>query len=289
MHLDALLTPLSWVEITPGARFDFWSSGGITAFSVDARLSARLGVTDRIRILHALGLAHQPPSFVIPGPGFQIGNLEGGLQQSAQMSAGVEIDMPAEITGSATFFYNGFFNMNDILGAGGLGSDETTLNDRSLGSGIGLEIYMKRRLTKQIGGYLSYTLSRSTRSIGRVRLPSRFDRTHVASAAVSWDLGRGWRGGTRLAFYTGTPNLDPPRILLDPSLLPERLPPFFRLDVRVEKRWRIGQRGFISLVLEALNATLAEETVAYACEPTSCQPQRIGPITIPSIGVEGGF
>lgn len=34
---------------------------------------------------------------------------------------------------------------------------------------------------------------------------SEFDRTHVLNTVLSYDLGRRWRVGSRLVFYTGTP------------------------------------------------------------------------------------
>jgi hypothetical protein len=65
-----------------------------------------------------------------------------------------------------------------------------------------------------------------------------------------------------------------------------RLPPFFRLDVRLEKRWALGRSAWISVVLEVLNTLFAKETT-YSTPggPTST----FGPLTLPSLAVEGGF
>jgi TonB family protein len=292
LHADAVIEATPSFEITPGARVDFWSLGGLTTFSADARLATRTSIRDNFRVIQALGFVHQAPAFIIPTPGIQVGNLEGGLQQSLQTSAGVEVDLPAEITGSATVFWNGFFNMNDLLGtAGAEDSEDFNLDARTDGSAVGLEIYVRRRLTKQLGGFLAYTLSRSTRSFGRTTTPSRFDRTHVINAALGWDLGRGWRAGTRLVFYTGLPAdlVSSASATTTTASKPDRLPPFFRMDARVEKRWKLGDRAWISLVLEGLNVMLAKETVAVQCGLTDCQSIRIGPVALPSIGVEAGF
>ena len=70
---------------------------------------------------------------------------------------------------------------------------------------------------------------------------------------------------------------------------PDRLPPFFRLDLRFEKRWRIGATGWIALVLEGQNVTLSKETLIVECDPSGCKYESLGPITIPSLGVEAGF
>jgi hypothetical protein len=103
------------------------------------------------------------------------------------------------------------------------------------------------------------------------------------NVAGTYDFGRGYRGSTRIVFYTGTP-VDPAK----PSL--GRIPPFGRFDFRFEKRWSIvSGRAWIAFVLEALNAFAAKETTQESCVTTPCHYQRIGPITIPSIGLEGGF
>jgi hypothetical protein len=70
----------------------------------------------------------------------------------------------------------------------------------------------------------------------------------------------------------------------------ERLPPFLRLDVRLEKRWSIGKNGWLSLVLDVLNATLSKESLPGFCDAfSSCEPQEFGPVTAPILGLEGGF
>jgi hypothetical protein len=81
---------------------------------------------------------------------------------------------------------------------------------------------------------------------------------------------------------------------------PERTPAFYRVDLRLEKRWTIGKTGFIALVFEALNATLSREVTGYACgtalkvpgtSPATppCLARVVGPVSIPSVGVEGGL
>lgn len=284
---DLVLDVAPGVEVVPGVRVDLYRSQSASAVAVDPRISARFAVTDRVRLIHAHGIAHQPPSFVLPIPGLTPGKLENGLQQSFQTSAGVEVDVADATTASLTLFYNAFFDMTDALGSrsrSGGGPPTEELDERAMGRAIGAELFVKRKLTRKLGGFLSYTLSRSTRSLGNEEFPSNFDRTHVLNAALGYDLGRGWRPGGRVVFYTGTPvqptqNADassPPRTTDDV----ERSPSFFRLDVRLEKRWVLGKTTWISFVAEVLNATLSKESFG---------DEEIGPVTIPSLGAEGGF
>jgi hypothetical protein len=226
-------------------------------------------------------VAHQPPAFIVPVPGLAVASLRGGLQRSLQASSGVEIDLPWSTTASVTFFDAVFMNMTDAIGVRPPGGVDNQI-PRSLGGAKGIEVYLRRSLTKRIGGFLSYTFSRSTRSIDGYKFPAAFDRTHVLHSAVGYNFGRGWQTGTRFSIYSGPPVFAPPSgapQAFRPSD-PDRDPVFYRLDVRIEKKWRIADIGWISFVVEMLNATLNTETI---------NGNEVGPVTIPSLGVEGGF
>jgi TonB family protein len=272
-------------EVVPGVRADVYNSGGTTAVGVDPRIASRIHVAKPLHVIHTLGIAHQPPSFLIPIPGLAIGSLKGGLQTSIQSSAGIELDLPEQTTATFTVFDNIFQNMSDTLGVsqGGDVADQILKDLRSEGSAVGAEVYVKRKLTRRFGGFISYTLSRSTRSVGNEHFLSAFDRTHVANIAAAFDLGKLWRAGTRFTIYTGTPVVPPGGNGLIPpprSLSPQRDPLFYRLDLRLEKRWNLTKTVWVSFVAEILNATLHTEVL---------QGQTIGPVTIPSLGLEGAF
>ena len=269
------------VELTPGMRFDLFRSAGTSAISADPRVALRVDVTDKIRLVHAVGLAHQPPSFIVPLPGLALGSLRGGLQTSLQSSAGIELSLPDATTASVSLFDNVFLKMSDVFELPGANS-AAIFEPRSLGSAYGLEVYIRRRMTRRLGGFVSYTLSRSTRSWYKYSFPSAFDRTHVLNVAAAYDLGRGWRAGARFTFYTGAPTAEGRFVGAtgDQSLVNERDPAFYRLDLRLEKRWTLQKARWISFVAETLNTTLHKEIVSGV---------EIGPIAIPSLGVEGGF
>ncbi len=274
---DVVLRLGPW-ELVPGARLDLFRSGSTTVMAADPRVASRIHLSRDLRVLYSFGLTHQPPSYLVPIPGLASADLAGGLQEAVQSSAGVEIELPREITATFTVFQNIFHNMSDTLGVSARDPFDLDYREpRSEGAATGLEVYLRRRLTKRVSGYLSYTLSRTTRTLGKRRFVSAFDRPHVANGAVAVDLGRNWRAGARFTIYTGTPVIT--GASGDP-LAPDRDPSFYRFDFRLEKRWLLGKKGWISLVAEMLNATLHKETV---------QGREIGPISIPSLGVEGGL
>lgn len=153
---------------------------------------------------------------------------------------------------------------------------------------FGLELSVSRKLTSRLGGFVSYTLSRSV--IGSTPLvPERvspFDRTHVFQIGASADLGRSWRISSRFLAYRGWP--DEGR---DPrSGLPlGRLDTFVRLDARVEKRWRWRTDGHISAIFVILNTTASREIVRRSCDANNCVDDALGPVVVPSIGVEAAL
>jgi TonB family protein len=304
---DAVLTMIPNMEIVPGIRFDAYGSGEARAFAVDPRISTRFFVSDRLRIIHAYGIASQPPSTPITLPGITMANLRGGLQRAIQTSAGVELDLPRDFSATGAVFHNAFYGLNDALGTAQIELIDIERSDslltKSRGSAFGLELGIRRKLTQRIAGLASYTLSHSTRTADGRRFVSAYDRPHVFTAALSVDLGKGWRAGGRFVGYSGIP-MRPARPAFSEQVVgvpPERTPTFLRLDLRLEKRWTIGRSGWISGVLEMLNATLSREVTGYECSTAlavpgtgtfgtaACAERVIGPVSVPSLGVEGGF
>jgi hypothetical protein len=75
--------------------------------------------------------------------------------------------------------------------------------------------------------------------------------------------------------------------------------PFYRVDLRLEKRWSFSKNGTIAFIAEVQNVTLSKEQTSFgtSCvgsqnnttQTNQCQPSTIGPLTIPSVGVEASF
>jgi len=335
MYSDFVWRVTPRVELVPGARFAVFASSrhdeapstGRTRRvvpAVDPRLSARVGLLPGIAWLTTLGLAHQYPSLrvgnvpapMLSVPGFPFGTRT--LQTAAQASQGVELALPAELVLTATGFYSRFWGLTDLSASCFQHSDQMPMrgvpfvppyvcpsNQPVRGKAYGLELLLRRPLTKRLSGWLSYTLSRTTRrsrfltpdgTEDVANVPSEFDRTHVLNAILGYDLGRRWRVGGRLLFQTGTPYSHLDGSLAVPPYNAFRNPAFYRVDFRLEKRWRLGQDGSVAFVLEGQNVTLSKEfsSLGMDCEgmgdgPETCKQSTIGPLTIPSVGVEAFF
>jgi hypothetical protein len=317
------------VELVPGLRADVFSSrtsgalGGGAATNgtpaLDPRLAARVTLFPRVTAISTIGVAHQVPGLVIFAPDVTPGlvspGLEEGLQSAEQISEGIEVVLPEGFVASATGFLHHYAGLPDLTFPC---PDEPALcfAKKVDGRAYGLELLVRRALTERFAILVSYTLSRSVRQSNAagepvVWIPSEYDRTHVGSAIATYDLGKHWRVGGRFFGYTGRPYSRSYFATPVPPFNSERLPGFWRLDLRLEKSWEIGRSGRVSFVVEGLNVTLNKEVVDLNCRAAPggpgppplytggslppgakydlCTPDALGPIAIPSIGVEGSF
>jgi hypothetical protein len=330
--VSGVYADVSWrvsrhVELVPGVRADVFTSrpaGASAATSsptIDPRLAARVTVAPGVVLVSTVGVAHQIPGLVVTAPDaspyLTSPGVERSVQTAEQLSDGVEIALPEGFVASVTGFLHHYEGLPDltapcVFAAGG----DECVAQRVEGRAYGLELLVRRPLTERFSVLASYTLSRSERQAHSpydptapvIWIPSEYDRTHVASLIASYDLGKDWRVGARVYGYTGRPYSRTYQQEPVPPLDTERLPGFWRLDVRVEKSWRIGERGRLAFVVEGMNVTLNKEAVDVSCTPRAgsvppftgvglpagaaydtCTPDELGPITMPSVGVEGAF
>jgi TonB family protein len=328
------------VEIVPGVRFGvFGSSRHNEAPSatraktvlpaLEPRLSARVGLSAHLAWLSSVGVSHQYPSLrlgdvpapIVSVPGFPFGVRT--LQTALQASQGFEAALPADLVLTATGFYSYFAGLTDLSAScyqliqgsppeqpGEWAPPYVCPNNSPVhGRAYGVELMLRRSFSERLAGWLSYTLSRATRQAHFTTpsgaddvadVVSEFDRTHVLNAVLSYDLGRGWRVGGRFLFYTGTPYSRLEGSVPVPPYNAYRNPAFYRLDFRLEKRWRLGRSSSLAFVLEGQNVTLRKEITGLGLEceeegppsshaETTCERSKIGPLTIPSVGVEAFF
>lgn len=282
--------PKRGFELTATARADLFSSAGVTAVGPSPRVSMRVPITPKVAFLGALGVAAQPPAFTVPIPAVGYRGLPGGIGFGYQKSAGAEVELPIRFSLRAIGFHHSYFNLRDFTRDSGNFNFDDPLAPRSPTQAYGLEVHLGRKLSERFGAFVSYTLSRSelgstSTALSRV---SPFDRTHVLQIGGSADLGSGWRTSARLLTYRGWPDEGTELVPNGPPK--RRLSPFTRLDARIEKRWRLRKTGYISVVLEALNATASKEIIKRECSSTDgCRDREIGPVVAPSLGVEGAL
>lgn len=290
-------TELSWdatnrVRVVPGLRVEHYSTLGDKAWAFDPRITATYKLTDSLQTTHGVGISHQPPNWLPNIAAIRVAGLgTEGLQKAVFTTSGLEARLPNDWVGSVAVFHNAIFGVTDPFGANQSLAIET--EKRSLGRSYGLELSLRRSLTRRFGGILSYTLSRTTRTYADHETLSGADRTHVINLAGLYTLGPNWRLGARAVGYSGYPGrLQGEDMPFDQS----RAPFFLRADVRIERRFRISERSYWSIVGELLNATGSRDVLRRTCyEPlapetkTECDDTLVGPLRLPNVKVEAVF
>jgi hypothetical protein len=109
----------------------------------------------------------------------------------------------------------------------------------------------------------------------------------VGTLALGFDMGKGWRAGGRGIFTSGVPTRT--LTINGPQFGGERAPPYFRLDLRLEKRFRLGKNGHWAVTAEVQNATASHEVVGRSCNAQRCVEVGVGPIVLPNVGVEASY
>jgi hypothetical protein len=304
--------------LTVGARLDAYHADGVTLLGVDPRAQLDLVLQPWLRMHIGGGVYQQPPSFPVLLPGIDTFALQLGLQRATGGSITEELKLPADVSLSATGFYQLFNNVTDLPPLGvlacappppeSLTGTTATLMRVTDGAAYGLEVLL-RRTKGRFTGWIAYTLSRSERVYPCGVRPSDYDQTHVLNVVAQVQLPRGFAVGARLMVSSGRPEtLLPPSQRVDGSMLgldPSglgvrnniRLPTFVQLDVRADKTWQF-RRFYVAAFLEVVNATFSRTNLylsypdaeSGAATGTYGKPEIVGfSWVLPSIGVRGGF
>ncbi|HET9451642.1 MAG TPA: TonB family protein [Aggregicoccus sp.] len=326
--------------LTPGLRLDnYHLAGGTNAFAVEPRLSARLRASDTVTLKAGAGLYHQTPTTLISLPMVDLAALPQGLQGALQLSGGVEYSGWRRLHVSVDAYVNPLVRTVELTPF----ADETLLEEEleepnpgdgvqndlpelpdvaSHGLAYGVELMLRHPLGDGWFGWLSYSLSRSTRftrfyrydargeKVGEAseNLPFAFDQTHILNLVLSRKFGNNVTLGGVLHFNTGRPESGmmgegprqpgvsedgmPDWVNMDRDRA-QRLPGFLRFDVRLAKSWAYDAFT-LEAYLDMLNVTISREVTgfSYEADPSSGKLSKkvtAIPIALPILGVKGRY
>ena len=274
--------------VVPGVRLDSYHLvPGIQHASLEPRLTVRKELLDTLTFKGAAGLFHQAPTMLIQIPAVDTAALRYGLQEAVQVDVGLEWKIIDGLDLTVDAYVNPLLRTVEI---DPFDSNADQSNPASRGLAYGLEIMLRHPLGGRWFGWLSYSLQRSTRYTtfttydasgnpsgqSAADLPYAYDQTHVLNAVVSYQLPLGWTVGVVFHLNTGRPESG---ILTSQTMRPgtseagptwvmvsrdqaDRLPVFFRVDVRVAKTWVFDSYLF-DLYLDVLNASFQSETIGF--------------------------
>ena len=296
------------VTLTPGVRADLFLLDGSRAtprvadtpavgFSrltaaVDPRVAVQVALSERVSLVAAGGVYHQPPS---PA---DLSAVFGTPALSLQRAVHVSVGQTARLAEAFELSVTGYFERLDhLVVRSRLPTPKLAqaLTQDGEGRSYGVQLLLRRQLRQGLFGWLAYTVGRSERKYegdARARLFDE-DRTHTLAAVVSYERD-GWGAGARFRYTTGAPRTPVVGSFLEATsgtFQPvfgaqnsDRLPDFYQLDLRAEKtiRW---PRVALSVYLDALNVTFHKnaEEVGYS-EDWSAKRYITG---LPILGVLG--
>ena len=289
-YLELGVRPTPKLLIVPGVRVDYY--GDIEYASVDPRVSVRYELRPGLTLKAGIGYYSQPPQYWQALP--TVGNPHIHPYRALQTSFGFE-DRPSE---TLKFGAEGFYKRLEdrIVGTPG-GADPHWVNDGE-GRIYGAELSVEYHPAPGTFAFLAYTLSRSERrdAGGPYRLFDH-DEPHVLSVAASQNLGRGWTFGARFRLISGDPTTAVVGSVYDARLgiyVPkygpvnaERDPAFQQLDLRLEKKWRIGS-GSLSGYLDVLNTYNSKNPQGYRYSYDFSKKEPVSGLGLfPNLGIKG--
>jgi hypothetical protein len=278
------------LALTPALRLDSYTIGGASKLDLGPRLHARLLLEPQTWLSASGGRFSQPPSLVLQIPGaenFGLGLY--GLQTSWQGAVGVGTrrlrGVEVEVTG-----YVQRYVLTDLRDPVLVMPDPLADNFliRRDARSYGVEVMIRRPFTERLSGWLAYTLSQSQRALeGGLIGPTDWDQRHVLNAVLGYRRGF-YTLGARGHFNTGRP------VLVRGEQAEEwrRLPSFYQLDLRVERRILFATFT-LDVFLEVVNCTATRQVLQLDEQSTIGQPAGVVSsgqgyrIVLPSLGIHG--
>jgi TonB family protein len=278
-YADVVWRPARPLEIVPGFRFDAYDARGTTSIASQPRISAKVHVAHGLAWISAFGIAHQEPTDEVFVPAKLPDPIDEVRRDAYQVSEALDFVLPEGLRARATGFVT-------LLRAPGTGEERSA----------GLELFVRREFSRRLGGFVSYTLSRTENRIGPDVTRASGDSTHILSVVLGYDLGAGWRIGGRFFYRSGRPySVTCQAPDCGPSQSPNaieasgELPDFHRIDVHIEKKWLLSGGKWITGTIEVFNALDQSEVTGVNSTAQGLTLNRQNPIILPSIGVEAGL
>jgi hypothetical protein len=282
-YASASIRATDRLSLTPGLRLDSYTISGVTKSDLGPRLAARLALDDKTWLSSSGGRFSQAPSLTVQIPAAEnFGLALYGLQTAWQGSLGIGTrrvpGVEAEVTGYIQRYVLTDLRDPALVNPDPLASDFLVRRDAR---SYGMEILIRRPASERLHGWISYTLSQSQRALGGVIGPSDWDQRHILNAVLGYRLGR-YELGARGHLNTGRPVL----VSGDQAETFVRLPTFYQLDLRAERRI-LFDAFTLNVYVELVNATLSREVYELDQQPSGELSQRSLRVVLPAIGIRG--
>lgn len=293
-------------KFLPGIRTDAQVTSSATVFSVDPRARVLWEVSDTTTLKGGAGRHSQAPTARQLSPSSD-GNPDLAAELSYQYSLGIRQVINEWFNVDLTGFYH---HLTDLIsgredrfffysGPPPAGPFDTApyANDGT-GRTFGVELLANVN-TDNTTGFVSATLGRSDRvkRPGSERTLFEYDQPLILNALVSQKLPKRWRIGARVRYGSGNPYTPVTNRIFNHDrreFIPvygerdsDRLPPFFSLDIRIDKDY-VFKKWTLTTYLDLQNATYSKnvENQGYSYDYREEEPT-LSPPPLPAFGLRG--
>lgn len=269
LFAEAMWKPHPTLKLVAGLRGDY------NSVMKDAWLDPRFSVLwqphERFLLKGGAGIYHQPPDYRQGLLTQKFGNPDLKPEGARQAMVGTEVRFTDAISLDLQLYYKDLFDQARqtlAVTGGDTSSGMLPIRYGSFGRGraYGAEVLLRHALTKNFFGWIAYSFSRSERDFrgGTVWAPSQFDQPHNLIVVASYKLPLDFIIGARLRYTSGPLRTPIVGAIYDVNgnyyfpiqgeQFSERLPDFFQLDVRLDKRF-VFQSWMLALYLDVQNVT----------------------------------
>lgn len=270
VFLEGTWRPHQSLQIIGGVRLDYQSF--MKDVWVDPRLSVLWTPVDWLTLKAGAAQYHQPPDYRVGQLSPVFGNPDLLPEGARHFTVGAETRFTDAISLDVNVYYKQLFDQVRQVLTSGLGSDvnipgaSTRFASTGYGRAYGAEILLRHKLTKNFFGWVAYSLSRFERDGygGQQWSPGPLDQPHNLIVVASYKLPFEITVGGRFRYASGPLVTPIVASLYDVDgnyyyPLPGqpwsvRLPDFFQLDLRIDKRFTFD-RWALSLYLDVQNVT----------------------------------
>ena len=283
----------------PGIRLSYFN---LTKEAMpEPRLAARYALGNGWTLRSSTGLYDEAPP--VQDLDATSGNANLKSQRAVHGTLGFEKDFRGNSATGWTitndFFYKYLYDLVANTTAFVSPSQPEFYDNSGFGHVYGSELLAKYK-TSSWEGWISYTLSRSTR--GDAQTPealSQYDQTHLLTAVGDLEVGNNCKFSARVRYTTGnayTPIVGATFDVDNDVYLPargdvysQRLSPFFEVDIRFDKKW-IYDKWILTGYLDVENATNRANAQQIQYDYNYQQSTVVSGLPIfPTLGVKGEF
>ncbi|MBC8066816.1 MAG: TonB-dependent receptor, partial [Deltaproteobacteria bacterium] len=258
MARPALYATAKWgitekFSLHPGFRLTYYANTS-DAVTFEPRLRAVALATPNTTVTAAIGIHNQQPTRPENDPVF--GNPDLQPERALHSSLGVEQRFGAGWSVGVTAFHKHLWKLAsaspDLESDGQGGLRPELFDNAGVGRVFGGELLLRKDLTRNLYGWVAYTVSKSEirQRPGDDFQLFDFDQTHILTLIASYRLPRGWQVGSRFRVVSGEPITARSRgvtQLYDGDQFPLEGPwngggrqrAFHQLDLRVDKVWTL--------------------------------------------------